>query len=275
MSDSSVRPGVGILVRTYGEGGAVVVVLHGGPGAAGYMAPVCRELSPWFRVVEPLQRMSEEEPLTVARHVHDVREVIASYGGMWRPALLGHSWGAMLALAYAAEYPETICSLVLVGCGTYDPCARAAFESAVQRRLSPLIRMRLRYATRRIADPDARFCVVGRLLEPVYSYDLLPHGDETEYYDARGFEESWQDMVHLQRAGVYPAAFSRITVPVLMVHGAHDPYAGRQIFECLRTVMPQMEYVEFSHCGHYPWLERHAREAFFGLVRDWLEGQMT
>ena len=64
--------------REYGTTGPVVVLLHGGPGAAGYMAPMARELASAFRVLEPFQRGSGGAPLTVARHVQDLQELIES-----------------------------------------------------------------------------------------------------------------------------------------------------------------------------------------------------
>ncbi len=259
-----------IQVRTYGTRGPTVVVLHGGPGAAGYIAPVCRELSDSFRVLEPLQRMSEGEPLSVRRHVTDLHDVISLHCEAARPALVGHSWGAMLALAYAAAHPDRAGALVLVACGTFDESSRREYLSAVECRLDPRLRSRLREVSRTIADADVRMCVTGRLLEPVYSYDLLPHPDETEFYDARGHEETWKDMMHLQRTGVYPAAFGHITAPSVMLHGVDDSHPGESIWRCLGSVMPQLEYCELPHCGHYPWYERHACEEFYDLLRQWL-----
>ena len=112
-------------VRRYGKPGALVIVLHGGPGTAGYLAPLARGLADTFRVSEPFQRGSGAEPLTVARHIADLHELVETSGAGPRPALVGHSWGAMLALAYAASYPEAAAALVLVGSGTFDPAARA------------------------------------------------------------------------------------------------------------------------------------------------------
>ena len=65
-------------VRTYGTSGPPVVVLHGGPGTPGGMAPVARGLADSFRVLEPFQRGSGGEPLTVARHVADLHELAES-----------------------------------------------------------------------------------------------------------------------------------------------------------------------------------------------------
>ncbi len=102
----------------------------------------------------------------------------------------------------------------------------------------------------------------------MYSYRTVPHCDETEWYDAAGHRETWRDMVRLQNTGLYPASFASIGVPVVMIHGDHDPHPGRSTFDCLRAFMPHMEYVELPCCGHYPWWEEFGREAFFGVLRD-------
>ena len=92
-----------IHIRRYGTAGPEVVVLHGGPGAPGHMAPVAKALADSFRVLEPFQRSSGSERLTVAHHIADLHEVVQSSCESAQPALVGSSWGAMLALCYAAS----------------------------------------------------------------------------------------------------------------------------------------------------------------------------
>ena len=77
-------------------------------------------------------------------------------------------------------------------------------------------------------------------------------------------------MLRLQMQGVYPAAFGEIDLPVVMLHGAADPHPGKLIYESLKPHLPQLEYVEFADCGHYPWLERVAKEEFTAVLREWL-----
>ena len=63
------------------------------------MAPVARGLEDSFRVLEPFQRgsSSDSKPLTVARHVQDLRQLIASQlrDEDKRPSMVGSSWGAL------------------------------------------------------------------------------------------------------------------------------------------------------------------------------------
>jgi pimeloyl-ACP methyl ester carboxylesterase len=239
------------------------------------MAPVARALADSFRVLEPFQRGSGAEPLTVSRHVADLHELLQSHCGAARPALLGSSWGAMLALAYAAAHPDSAGPLVLVGCGTFDPAAHARMKAILEERRDDDARRSMERLKEQFLDPDERLRATAALLLPLYSYELITTDQEIEACDARAYEETWDDMVRLQEEGVYPAAFSDIHVPVLMLHGAADPHPGPMIRASLEPYIPQLEYHEWERCGHYPWLEQAARDEFFALVREWLARRLT
>lgn len=253
-------------VREHGTSGPLVVVLHGGPGAPGYVAPVASGLADSFRVLEPFQRGSSGEPLTVARHVEDLHELIRRHTEA-RPALVGHSWGAMLALAYAAAHPGRASSLVLIGCGTFDPAARDRLRAIREERMDEPLRRRLERLSEEFPDPDERLRAMGDLMLPLYSCEPVARGLEVESCDARAHHETWQDMLRLQEEGIYPAAFAAIDAPVLMLHGAVDPHPGRLIRTSLAPHLPQLEYHEWARCGHYPWLEKAVHDDFFAVLR--------
>jgi len=226
-------------VREYGTSGPRVIVLHGGPGASGEMAPLARAIADSFRVLEPFERPSGAVPLTVAVHVADLRALVTP-----ESAIVGFSWGAMLALAFAAAHPDVAIPLVLIGCGTFDPGARARLNATIEER--------------------------KRRGLPLYSYDPISADPEPIEFDARGHEETWADMLRLQQEAVYPAAFAAIRGPVLMLHGAYDPHPGQMIRESLRPYLPQMEYREWERCGHSPWIEKAVRGEFFATLKNWL-----
>jgi pimeloyl-ACP methyl ester carboxylesterase len=234
------------------------------------MAPVAHGLSDLFRVLEPFQRASGDEPLTVARHVEDLHDLIESRCAGTHPALVGHSWGAMLALAYGAAHPGFARALVLVGCGTFDSATRQRMQATVEERMSLSLRRRLVQLSHEVSDPDERLRITGDLLAPLYSYEPDAAALGTESCDAAAYQQTWYDMLRLQEEGVYPAEFRRVTSPVLMLHGDHDPHPGRLIRASLEPYLPQFEYQELEHCGHYPWLERIARAKFFAVLREWL-----
>ncbi len=257
--------------RAYGTAGPPVVVLHGGPGAPGYMAPVARALADDFQVLEPWQRSAGGAPLTVAGHVADLDQAIAEHFPGERPALVGSSWGAMLALCYAAAHPDRSGPLVLIGCGTFDRDSRGRLREDLERRMGPDLSRRIGALVAEFPDPDERLAEMNRLLAPVYSHDLMTTELEVAEYDARGHAESWADMERLQAEGTYPAAFRAIEGPVLMLHGAADPHPGPMIRDSLKPHLPQLEYVEWKRCGHYPWLERAVADRFFTVLRTWLD----
>lgn len=257
-----------LFCRRYGSSGALVFLLHGGPAAPGYMAPLGRELADEFRLLEPFQRGSGEVPLDVATHVADLHELVRESGE--RPALVGSSWGAMLALAYAARHPGAASSVVLVGCGTFDEESRAEFRARLAERTSPEFQRRLDELSASIDDADERLRALGDALIPLYAYEPQTTDLETQACDARAHQETWDDMLRLQAEGVYPAAFAAISEPVLMYHGDDDPHPGPEIYVSLLPWIERLDFRSWSRCGHYPWIERWAREPFFDTLRSWL-----
>jgi pimeloyl-ACP methyl ester carboxylesterase len=265
-----------IEARRYGSSGPRVVLLHGGPGAPGYLATLADALADAFRVLEPLQRRSAAaggRPLTVARHVDDLHDLLLCEPrarGEPAPALVGHSWGAMLALAAAAAHPALASSLVLVGCGTFDRTSRARLEAERAARLDEAGRRRLAQIDVEVADPDARLAAKAALLARIEAYDPVADTPDLGRCDARAHDESWMDMLRLQSEGAYPAAFAAIDAPVLMLHGEHDTLPGEMIRASLAPFLPRLEYRALARCGHYPWLERQARHEFLSILRAWL-----
>jgi pimeloyl-ACP methyl ester carboxylesterase len=265
-----------LQVRTYGASGPVLIVLHGGPAAAGEAAPLARGLADSFRALEPWQRGSDGEPLTVARHVDDLHEIVTSRCCGTPPAIVGESWGAMLALAYAAGHPESAGPLVLIGCGTFDPASRARMQAILDDRMEGGLRQHIDALEDEFLDPAARLIQRYRLTESLYSYDSTPSEEDPEVppFDMAAHTETWNNMLRLQAAGVYPAAFAAIRSPVIMLHGAYDPHPGQMIRASLAPYIPQLEYREWQRCGHSPWRERAVREEFFAVLREWLSGHL-
>lgn len=260
-----------IEVRRYGDAGPVVALLHGGPGAPGQMGPLARALS-GLRILEPWQRRSGGAPLTVAVHVADLAAVLPPAA-----ALVGWSWGAMLALSFAAAYPGRARALALVGCGTYDTITRQAYQDALADRLGDEGRQQAAALRREMAEVasdeehDHLLGDLGELLGRAQAVDPLPEEEGAPVWvDARGSAETWEDALRLQADGVEPAAFAAIGCPVLMLHGDEDPHPGPATRDLLRRFVPQIRYQGFPRCGHQPWAERHAREPFLAALREWL-----
>jgi pimeloyl-ACP methyl ester carboxylesterase len=267
-----------LRVRTYGDTGPHVIVLHGGPAAVGSVAPIARGLADAFRVIEPWQRGSGVEPLTVDRHVEDLQDIITACTEGRCPALVGWSWGAMLALAFAAAHAEYTGPIVLIGCGTFDRASRKSMHELLRERIDDDLQEQLERLEQDYPDQAAQLQRRYELTRNLYDYEPLPdvpEDDADEPFDARAHTETWDDMICLQELGVYPAAFAEISSPVLMLHGAYDPHPGAMVYESLRPYISQLEYREWERCGHSPWVEKYVHEEFFLVLHDWLMAKMS
>ncbi len=274
MNEENRSPHDELTTRDYGTSGPEVILIHGGPGAPGSMAPVARKLAESFRVFEPFQRRSSNDRLTVSRHITDLHRTVTSHCQGHRPALIGHSWGAILALAYSAAHNDSVGPLVLIGCGTFDHESRERMRASCRERMDSHVRQRMERLPEDISDPDERLRALGNLILPAFSYDLITTDLELDTCDARGYEETWEDKIRLEEQGIYPAAFATIDRPVLMLHGTEDPHPGQMIQASLKPFLPHLEYREWPRCGHYPWLERAARDEFYRKLEEWLGDQV-
>ena len=88
-------------LRKYGKAPFSVVVVHGGPGAPGEMAPIARHLSKKQGVLEPLQASN-----SVDGQIFELKTIIEKNAQM-PIVLIGWSWGAWLSFMLAAKCVET------------------------------------------------------------------------------------------------------------------------------------------------------------------------
>jgi len=115
--------GVLIYYEAFGTGTPLVIV-HGGPGASHdyflpYLAPLARHHQLIFideRGSGKSQKLDDPSGYTVEAMVEDV-EAVRKGLGLGRISLLGHSYGGVLAQAYALKYQQNLSNLIL--CSTF------------------------------------------------------------------------------------------------------------------------------------------------------------
>jgi len=94
-----------------------IIMLHGFRGTHHGLALIAQHL-PQFNIVVPdLPGFGKGEVLTdykLASYVTWLREFVVSHDFNGLPILLGHSFGTIVAAAYAAQYPHSIKKLILV-----------------------------------------------------------------------------------------------------------------------------------------------------------------
>jgi len=115
--------GVMIYYEEFGEGEPLMIV-HGGPGAShDYFLPYLLPLARHNRLIFIDERgsgrsgiLDDASQYTVENMVEDV-EAVRTALGLGKMNLLGHSYGGVLAQAYAFKYQENLSHLIL--CSTF------------------------------------------------------------------------------------------------------------------------------------------------------------
>jgi proline iminopeptidase len=129
--------------------GTPLLLLHGGPGA---------DHSDFLPALEPLarrhqlvlidergsgrsERLGDPASYTLELMVKDV-ECVRKHLQLRRWVVLGHSFGGILAQAYAVRHPKQLLGLVLAGTGSSARCIEADFRN-LRKRLPAALRSRL------------------------------------------------------------------------------------------------------------------------------------
>jgi pimeloyl-ACP methyl ester carboxylesterase len=254
-------------LRIYGQPPFWVVVLHGGPGTPGYMAPVARELAADWGVLEPLQTAT-----SVDGQVAELRATFVEHGD--QPAtLIGSSWGAMLGYLFAAHYPELVHKLILVGSAVYEDQYATQIMATRLDRLGAAERQEAEALMTALSDPsgadkDFALARLGRLLTKADAYDPLTLDIEVLEHQYDLHQSVWRDAEGLRRSGTLLELGKRIECPVVALHGDYDPHTPEGVQRPLVTVLRDFRFVSLPKCGHLPWIERHARESFFAILRE-------
>jgi len=167
-----------------------------------------------------------------------------------QPVLVGHSWGAALALAYALKYPSEVSALVLLAPAAYpDECEGNLLEGIVQ---TPIIgdlsfglgkavfgRRLLRRALVKAFYPER---VPERYLKLTYSAWLSRKHLKAYIEDESSLNDSLKVMKN---------RYAHISVPVVIVTGDSDQIVSpiQNAYE-LHATIPQSQLIEIKNTGH-------------------------
>jgi pimeloyl-ACP methyl ester carboxylesterase len=263
---------VPLRLRRYGRPPFRVAVLHGGPGAPGYLAPVAARLAARRGVLEPLQRAP-----TLDGQLTELAELLTP-AVRWPVVLVGHSWGAVLGYLFAAQHPELVERLVLVASAPFDERSGAATLATRRSRLTDEERRDADAARGILEDPMAsepeRRAAMARVDELFTRADAwdpvtLDVGALEDLSDV--YAGVWTAVRALRASGELLALGARIRCPVLAIHGDHDPHPADGV-RLLDSVVADFRFVVLERCGHLPWLERHAAEPFYAVLDAELRG---
>lgn len=254
-------------LRTYGEAPFNAAVIHGGPGVAGEMAPVARELASGWGVLEPLQTAA-----SLKGQIDELETVLEKNGDL-PVTLIGFSWGAWLSFIFAANYPVIVKKLILIGSGGYEEKYAARIRETRLNRLSKEDRTEVKSLIEVLDNPAAEnkntiFARFGALFSKADAYDPIMHESEVIDCQVDIFQSVWKDATELRRSGKLLELGKYIKCPVVAIHGDYDPHPAEGVQKPLSAILKSFRFVLLKNCGHMPWIERQARDKFYGILKE-------
>jgi proline iminopeptidase len=250
------------------KSGKPIVLLSGGPGqSVEYMKELSELLPDGYQHIFLEQRGTGKSQLPQLspdnlsiRHYLEDLEALRRHLKVDRLLLVGHSWGGILAMAYAAAFPDKAERIVSIAPGGASPEYQQWFWDNIVSRLHTEDKDAMAYwqkAMQRGVDKNAAATGMVRSYFPGYFYDRA----KGLAYAARlpdaflnvGVTEIMIPV--LQKSLDLRPDLVRINCPVLIIQGHQDPIGQKPVEEIHSLVKSStLRYIPKS--GHYPWAEQ-------------------
>jgi pimeloyl-ACP methyl ester carboxylesterase len=251
--------------------GAAVLFLHGGPGMNDYGRMLGPEVADWRFLSFQQRGMSPsatEGPFTLEQHVADSTAVLDARG-VRQAIVMGHSYGAHLALHMAVSQPDRVAGLVLVdGLGVIGDGGAADVGAALAARLLPAAAERLQQIAAELGDAepdDGTATEQLHLAWPGYFADPTAAPAPGDVRVSVAAHEGTFASVNAHLAAGFAQRLADISVPVISVLGEMSPMPVSQ-GEQTAALIPGAEVRIITGAGHLPWHERP------GCIADALGG---
>jgi len=284
--------GASLYARTIGHG-PDVIVLHGGPDFdQAYLLPDLDRLQDSFHLVYYDQRARGRsaahvrgEDVTLASELDDLDRVREHFH-LQAPVLLGHSWGAVLALEYALRHPAHVSRLILMNPAPASVDDLAMFRKAYLDALGPdMDRQReiLETPAYKEGVPDAvaaryRIHFEHALARPADYEKLMAtmkagfvRQGKAGILEARAAEERlMRDTWSVPGYDLLPK-LQALRIPTLVITGNRD-FIPVDTAAHIAQAIPGATLTTLDNCGHFAYLEcpgsvRTAVTAFFRRAR--------
>ena len=248
-----------ISLDVRGTGSATVLFIHGvGPGGAAWdlvtqgLTDTCRAF------VLDLPGFGKSERGDLGGDIDDaatlVHRVLHAHGHTEALPIVGHAYGGLIALSFAARFPSHVSRLALVSTAGFDRDPRASME-----RLNGIENGGWDAA-------GAEAWLRAGLVEELAEAHMAAMRDAAASADAdliAGCLASSAGRVLLEDA-------TDITAPTLLVRGSDDPFVFESDVEVLAARLTGAEVFTLAGVGHWPSLEapdelRAELVRFFGL----------
>jgi pimeloyl-ACP methyl ester carboxylesterase len=236
--------------------GRTVVMIHGNAGGVeDFEFGVVELLSREYRVVaidRPGHGKSDRpagKTATVEYQAQLLHQTF-SHLGITQPVLVGHSWGAALALAYALKYPNEVSAMVLLAPAAYaDDGGNVLLRTTIK---TPIVGDLSLWLGKSI--------VGRRVLKKVLARAFFPQTLPDDYFKLATsswlgrkqlkayLEDEWALNDSLKKMS---KRYSEIKIPVVIVTGDQDKIVSpKENAYRLQAAIPQSRLIELKETGH-------------------------
>lgn len=259
-------------LRKYGDEPFEVAVIHGGPGAPGGIAPVARELSRICGVLEPLQTEN-----SIEGQIRELKETLEN-NTKGPVILIGHSWGAWLSYILAAQYPQLVKKLILVGCGSFEEKYLSEMNTNRISRLSEEENLKVETLIRLLNNPNDEnkkktFRELGKLMTKADSFVPIHIENEELDFQPDVFQNCMKEVMYLRKSKKLLEMGNEIECPVIAIHGDYDSHAFEGVKKPLSRVIKDFKFHLLKDCGHNPWNELYAKNKFYEILNEELSSK--
>ncbi len=257
--------GTRLYVKQMGEGEPLLVI-HGGPGLShDYFLPPIEALAKNFRLILFDQRASGRSDINLDAADISLNHFVQDIAGVLdvlkieRAHVLGHSFGGLLAMKFATEYPGRVQSLILCN----SVAASKEFDELSRQKQQQVV---TEYDNKLRAEifasddfKDGSPAAYDKLLKVNFKrafYDTLLV-DKLELRLNENFSKSSKLLFGLSADLVsydlHPA-LAGLSIPALIIHGAAD-LIPVEVSQKLKNTLPNAKLVIMERSGHFPFIE--------------------
>lgn len=264
-----------LYARDVGKG-PPIIVLHGGPDFDhNYLLPDLDRLAPSLRLIYYDQRgrgdsadQVRPEDVTLQSDLDDL-DVVRRHYRLDSAALLGHSWGAVIALEYALQHPTAVSHLILMNPAPASASDHAELRKAyVQRLGADMDRQKeiIASSAYQAGDPEAvtvRYRIHFKYaLARQEDYEKLMVAMKAAFIrqgragivKARAVEDQlYKDTWDLPDYDLMPR-LAALRIPTLVLWGDQD-FIPKDTSTHIADAIPGAQLVTLKNCGHFSYLE--------------------
>jgi pimeloyl-ACP methyl ester carboxylesterase len=256
-----------------------VLCIHGLTANCRCWDTIISKLIPQFRVLAMDLRgrgLSDKPPkgYSVAQHVQDVHCLLEDQG-LERVTLMGHSLGAYVCLAFAAQYPERVKKLILLdGAGHLSRSRWDKIELAIKPSLDRLEQVFPSYEAYTAPLKLAPFLQPWtKAVDAYFRYEIEEaDGGVRSRTPVSAIREESTNIRHFDGLSLYP----KISCPVLILRASEgiltrdDVVLPEDVAETMVRDIPDVRRVDVAGTNHYSILfqENESRDR---AIRNFLE----